>query len=96
VGYQLKVSTDDVATRAATVRSQAAELESQVARLTSDMQALSETWTGTASSAFQGLYHSWTKQAGQIQAALEQIGASLRSAGVNYAEVEARNAASMK
>jgi len=92
VGYQLKVSTDDVAAKASAVRSQATELESQVAALTSQMAALADTWTGTAASAFQELYAQWRGQAGQIQQSLADISTSLNSAGTNYAEVEAANA----
>jgi early secretory antigenic target protein ESAT-6 len=93
MGYQLKVSTDDVAAKASAVRTQATELESQVAALTSQMGALAETWTGTASSAFQALYAEWKGQASQIQQSLASISASLATAGTNYAEVEAANAA---
>lgn len=92
MGYQLKVSTDDVATKASTIRSQATELESQVAALTSQMSALAETWTGTASGAFQDLYGLWKGQASQIQQSLANISTSLNNAGTNYADVEAANA----
>jgi WXG100 family type VII secretion target len=95
VGYTLKVTTDDVHAKAQRVQSEAADLEAKVAKLTSDMQALADTWTGTASGKFQGLYHGWQGQARQIQSSLEQIGTSLNSVGTNYDQVEAQNAASL-
>jgi 6 kDa early secretory antigenic target len=93
VGYQLKVSTDDVAAKASLIRSQATELESQVGALTTQMAALAETWTGTASGAFQDLYAQWKGQASTIQQSLAAISTSLNNAGTNYADVEAANAA---
>src|ERR1700730_7441257 len=92
MGYQLKVSTDDVATKAAAIRTHAAELESQVAALTSQMGALAGTWTGTASAAFQDLYARWKGQATQIQQSLASISTSLNNAGTNYANAESANA----
>src|SRR5579875_2294983 len=96
VGYELKVTPGDVHSKAATVQPQAAELESQVAKLTSDMQALAETWTGSASSAFQSLYEGWKGQARHIQSQLEQIGRSLNSVGTNYDTVEAQNVSALR
>lgn len=95
MGYSLKVDTDDVASKASLVKSQASELESQLATLTSNMAALAETWTGTASSAFQSLYQTWKGQAAQMQSQLEAISVSLNSAGTNYANVEQQNASAM-
>jgi early secretory antigenic target protein ESAT-6 len=95
MGYQLKVSTDDVAAKASAIRTQASELETQVGTLTTQMGALAETWTGTASSAFQQLYATWKAQAGQIQAQLADISVSLNNAGTNYSDVEAANAAAL-
>lgn len=92
MGYQLKVSTDDVAAKATAIKSLAAEIESQVGTLTTQMTALADTWTGTASSAFQDLYGRWKGQASLIQQALGDISVSLNNAGSNYAEVEAANA----
>ena len=92
MGYQLKVSTDDVAAKASAIRGHASELESQVAALTSQMGALAETWTGTASGAFQDLYGQWKGQARLIQESLANISTSLNNAGTNYSDVEAANA----
>ena len=94
MGYQLKVSTDDVAAKASAIQAQASELESQVAALTSQMTALADTWTGTAAGAFQSLYAQWKGQAGQIQQSLASISTSLNNAGANYSEAEAANASS--
>jgi len=95
MGYALKVDTDDVASKASLVKSQASDLESQIATLTSNMASLAETWTGTASGAFQSLYQAWRGQAAQIQAQLESISASLNSAGTNYASVEQQNTSAL-
>jgi 6 kDa early secretory antigenic target len=96
MGYQLSVSTDDVAAKAGTVAAQVTELESQVATLTTNMQSLSSTWTGSASAAFQDLYQTWKGQAGAIQQSLEAIGVALKAAGSNYDTVETQNTALLR
>jgi early secretory antigenic target protein ESAT-6 len=95
MSYSIKVSTDDVATKATAVSQQVAELESQLAKLSGDMSALAGSWTGQASSAFQHLYQGWNKQAGQMKQSLNDIGLSLKGAGSNYADTEAQNIRSM-
>jgi WXG100 family type VII secretion target len=96
VGYTIKVSTDDVQSKASAVAAEVAELEGQLTKLSSDMRALSETWTGQAASAFQSLYAGWGKQATAIHNSLNEIGLSLKGAGSKYADAEAANIASMK
>lgn len=91
MSYSLKVDTGDVASKAQKVAGDASTLEQQITTLTSDMQALSETWTGTASGNFQSLYATWKGQAKQIQQQLEQIGQSLKGAGVTYDTAESQN-----
>lgn len=91
VGYQLKVSTDDVAAKASAIQTKATYLEEQVAELSSMMAALAETWTGTAASAFQDLYATWKGQATQIQVALADVSRALNNAGTNYANAESAN-----
>lgn len=95
MAYSIKVDTGDVASKAATVKSQAATLESQISTLTKDMQALSETWTGSASAAFQSLYQQWKTQATTIQNQLDSISASLKGAGSNYDSVESQTTSAL-
>jgi early secretory antigenic target protein ESAT-6 len=96
MGYAIKVSTEDVATKATNVARQVSELETQLHTLSSDMQSLAGSWSGQASDAFQTLYHGWNKQAAQIQQALNDIGISLKGAGSKYADAESANISSMK
>lgn len=88
MAYEVKVSTADVAAKAATVSREAHEIEARLAQLTSQMAELSHTWTGAASTSFQGLFHDWDTTARQMRAALEGIGRSLRGAGQEYDALE--------
>ncbi len=59
------------------------------------MATLSGTWTATASGNFQTLYSAWMGQAAQIQQQLEQIGQSLKGAGVTYENAESANVSAL-
>jgi 6 kDa early secretory antigenic target len=91
VGYQLKVSTDDVAAKASAIQAKATALEEQVGELTTQMTALAETWTGSASSSFQDLFGAWKGQANAIQLSLADISTALNNAGTNYDNAETAN-----
>jgi WXG100 family type VII secretion target len=88
MAYEVKVSTGDVAAKAATVTREAAEIEGRLAQLTAQMGDLAHTWTGAASASFQGLYADWDRTARQMQQALDSIGLALRGAGQDYAALE--------
>ncbi len=95
MSYSIKVSTEDVQSKATAVARQVSELEAQLSTLSKDMSALATTWTGQAASSFQGLYAGWNKQATMIQKTLNDIGLSLKGAGSRYADAEAANISSM-
>ena len=88
MAYEVKVSTGDVAAKAATVTREAAEIEGRLASLTAQMGDLASTWTGAAAASFQGLYADWDRTARQMQQALDGIGLALRGAGQDYDALE--------
>lgn len=88
MAYDVKVSTADVAAKAASITREAHEIEARLAQLTSQMADLSHSWTGAASASFQGLFHEWDRTARQVRAALDGIGRSLRTAGQDYDALE--------
>ncbi len=90
MAYDVKVSTADVAAKAATITREAHEIEARLAQLTAQMGDLSHTWTGAASASFQGLFHDWDRTARQMKHALDSIGLSLKGAGQDYAALEQR------
>lgn len=96
MGYELRVSTDDVAAKAATIQREAADLEARLAQLTSAMGALATTWTGSASSSFHELYTGWSTTARTVREQLEQIGQSLNAAGQDYASLESQLASKLR
>jgi early secretory antigenic target protein ESAT-6 len=88
--YEVKVSTGDVTAKASTITREAQEIEARLAQLTSQMADLSHSWTGSASTSFQGLFHDWDRTARQMKAALDSIGLSLKGAGQDYDALEQR------
>ena len=90
MAYEVKVSTGDVAAKAATITREAQEIEARLAQLTSQMGQLAHTWTGSAAGSFQTLYSDWDRTARQMKLALDNIGLCLKGAGHNYDELEAQ------
>ncbi|MGB8650917.1 MAG: WXG100 family type VII secretion target [Mycobacteriales bacterium] len=88
--YDVRVSTGDVAAKAAAIAREAHEIEARLAQLTGQMGDLAHTWTGAASTSFQALFSEWDRTARQMKAALEGLGLSLRGAGQDYDALEQR------
>jgi WXG100 family type VII secretion target len=90
MAYEVRVSTGDVAAKAAAVGREAQEIEARLAHLTAQMGELASSWTGAAAGSFQGLYGEWERTARQVKASLDQIALSLRGAGQEYDALEQR------
>jgi early secretory antigenic target protein ESAT-6 len=88
MAYEVKVSTGDVSAKAAMITREAHEIEARLGQLTTQMGDLAYSWTGSASTSFQGLFHDWDKTARQMKLALDGIGLSLRGAGQDYDALE--------
>jgi early secretory antigenic target protein ESAT-6 len=88
MAYEVKVSTGDVSAKAALITREAHEIEARLAQLTTQMGDLAHSWTGSASTSFQGLFHDWDRTARQMKTALDSIGLSLRGAGQDYDALE--------
>jgi len=80
--------TDDIAARAAKIRSTASEIETQLGLLTQEMAAFAETYRGAGANAFQEVYAKWQRTQGQIQEELSEIGTALQNTGQVREQVE--------
>jgi len=90
MAYEVKVSTGDVQAKASTIQREASDIEARLAQLTSQMADLAHSWTGSASTSFQDLFHDWDRTARQMKEALDGIGRSLQGAGQDYDQLEQR------
>ena len=81
MAYEVKVSTGDVAAKAATITREAHEIEARLAQLTSQMGQLAHTWTGSPAGPFQTLYTHWDPTARQMKHSLDHIRLSRQGAG---------------
>lgn len=96
MAYEVRVSTGDVAAKAASVGREAQEIEARLAALTAQMGELATSWTGAAAGSFQSLYGDWARTARRVQASLDAIAVALRSAGQEYDAVEQRVASAFR
>lgn len=90
MAFEVKVSTGDVASKAQRIQAEAADIEARLSQLTAAMGELAGTWTGSAASSFQDMYHNWDRTARQMKEALDGIGRSLNSAGQDYDALESK------
>jgi WXG100 family type VII secretion target len=93
---RLTAETGDIHQKAMTVQQEAGEIEALLAKLTAAMTDLHNTWQGTAASAFQELYASWSTQARSMRETLESIGRSLNAAGTDYEQLETQIASQLR
>ncbi|WP_430591408.1 WXG100 family type VII secretion target [Humidisolicoccus flavus] len=70
------------------VRGTIARLQADVQAMHSQLQALQESWTGQASSAFQAVVSDWRSTQHRVEESISTITLLLGTAGNNYAEVE--------
>ncbi len=84
----LTADPEEIHRKATAVGTSSAAMEDILRTLNGQMSDLATTWTGQGSEAFHELFATWTKNANQIKAILDQVGSSLSAAGVSYSELE--------
>lgn len=89
-----RYQVDSEAVAAATTGIQAAigRIQGEVGGLHSQLVELQSSWTGQASSAFQGVVNDWTATQRRVEDSLATIAAALARAGQHYADAEQQNA----
>ena len=60
--------------------------------MTASLQDLQSSWTGSASTNFQGVLDKWRATQRQVEESIAQINEALSRAGVNYSDTEQSNA----
>ena len=87
------VDSDTIAARSQQAHGHIERLSAEVNGMTSMLTDLQGSWTGTASASFQEALRSWRGAQAQVEQAVAQINQALSTAGTQYAETEAANAA---
>lgn len=88
---QLHVNALALADTTAALRANASQLQSVMGSVTAQLGTLSESWTGSASTAFQALLSHWQATQHTVELNLEEIVAALSLAQQQYEEVESAN-----
>ena len=86
---QFQVDTDRIAAAAGDIARIAADLEAQSAAMMARLTGLNDAWTGSAAGQFQAVVTQWQATQRQVKTSLEDMGAVLAAAGVQYAQTEA-------
>ncbi len=81
MGYTVTFDTGDIAAKAQAARTTADEIEQLLNTLNGQMQALAESYTGAAASAFQEVYLRWQTTQVQIKGELADISTGLANTG---------------
>ncbi|WP_421084363.1 WXG100 family type VII secretion target [Rothia nasimurium] len=89
---QFVVDSDLIASKSAQARAQVETIVAEVNALTASLQDLQGSWTGSASTNFQGVLMNWRNTQRQVEESIAQINEALSRAGVNYSETEMANA----
>ena len=87
-----QVDSEAVLSTTAAVRSTISRIESEVAGLHAQLVNLQSSWTGQASTAFQGVVADWTATQQRVEEVLASINLALAHAAQQYADIEAANA----
>lgn len=84
----IKVTSEDLHATAAQLKTAAETIRSTNEQAKSQVLALQGAWTGSASSAFEEAFASWTQGANQVDQALARIGELLNNAAQSYESTE--------
>lgn len=82
------VDSEAVESATATARSTSDRVRADIATMVGVLVQLDATWTGAASSAFQGQVQNWRATQQIVDQALDSLNAALAMAGRTYAETE--------
>lgn len=86
-----QVDSEAVMSATSAVRASIGRIQSEVAGLSAQLAGLQGSWSGQASSAFQGVVTQWHGTQQRVEESLATIAAALSQAGMRYAEIEMAN-----
>ena len=89
---QFIVDSEVIASKSAQAKAHVASITAEVNGMTASLQDLQSSWTGSASTNFQGVLDKWRATQRQVEEPIAQINEALSRAGVNYSDTEQSNA----
>ena len=89
---QFIVDSEVIASKSAQAKAHVASITAEVNGMTASLQDLQSSWTGSASTNFQGMLDKWRATQRQVEESIAQINEALSRAGVNYSDTEQSNA----
>ena len=89
---QFLVDSEVIASKSAQAKAHVASITAEVNGMTASLQDLQSSWTGSASTNFQGVLDKWRATQRQVEESIAQINEALSRAGVNYSDTEQSNA----
>ena len=89
---QFIVDSEVIASKGAQAKAHVASITAEVNGMTASLQDLQSSWTGSASTNFQGVLDKWRATQRQVEESIAQINEALSRAGVNYSDTEQSNA----
>ena len=89
---QFIVDSEVIASKSAQAKAHVASITAEVNGMTASLQDLQSSWTGSASTNFQGVLDKWRATQRQVEESIAQINEALSHAGVNYSDSEQSNA----
>ena len=89
---QFIVDSEVIASKSAQAKAHVASITAEVNGMTASLQDLQSSWSGSASTNFQGVLDKWRATQRQVEESIAQINEALSRAGVNYSDTEQSNA----
>ena len=89
---QFIVDSEVIVSKSAQAKAHVASITAEVNGMTASLQDLQSSWTGSASTNFQGVLDKWRATQRQVEESIAQINEALSRAGVNYSDTEQSNA----
>ena len=89
---QFIVDSEVIASKSAQAKAHVASITAEVNGMTASLQDLQSSWTGSASTNFQGVLDKWRATQRQVEESIAQINEARSRAGVNYSDTEQSNA----
>lgn len=85
------VDIDQIGAASGNVRATMARIQQDVQGMHAQLQALSQTWQGSASASFQTVAEQWVVTQRRVEESMQQINRALDMAGQQYMDVESAN-----
>ncbi|WP_026820164.1 WXG100 family type VII secretion target [Arthrobacter castelli] len=88
---QFNVDSEALQVKSAAVRGSVERIRAEVETMQRSLQELQGSWTGAASTTFQGLIVEWRGTQVKVESSLESINTALSAAATQYAQTEQAN-----